>query len=104
MNVWRPDWQQHAICRGMDTNIFMPKRGDYHGVKRAVAICHTCPVIQQCRNYGLQLDEDGLTFGIFGGLTQFGRQQIFREERRTGKPSAARTITPGLNATHDRAS
>ena len=100
MNIWRPDWQQHAVCRGMNTELFMPKRGDHHGVKKAIAICNTCPVIQQCRDYGFQLEEEGLVFGVFGGLTQSHRDKALTSERRTGQRSPARTApTPGLNAT-----
>lgn len=102
MNINRPNWQQHAVCRGMSTELFMPKRGDHHGVKQAVTICHTCPVIQQCRDYGFQLEEEGLVYGVFGGLTQSGRNKALKEERRTGKPSAVRTVKPGLSANHDR--
>lgn len=98
MNVWRPDWQQHAICRGMDTQLFMPKRGDHHTVRKAVKICYTCPVIQQCRDYSFQLEEEGLLFGVFGGLTQYGRREAFKEERHTGQPSPLRTVKPGLDA------
>lgn len=99
MNVWRPDWQQHAICRGMDPNLFMPKRGDHHGVKKAVDLCHTCPVIQQCRDYSFEMEEEGLLFGVFGGLTQSHRDKALSYERRTGQRSPDRIApTPGLDA------
>lgn len=103
MNVWRPDWQQHAICRGMATDLFMPKRGDHHTVRKAVAICLTCPVIQQCRDYSFQLEEEGIVFGVFGGLTQHGRDKALTYERRTGRPSPDRIApTPGLNANNEQ--
>jgi len=57
------DWQEDAACNGVDTGVFVidDKRHGRNGVyasphtriklANALAICHSCPVQQQCRNY-----------------------------------------------------
>jgi WhiB family redox-sensing transcriptional regulator len=56
------DWIKEAACRGMDTNIFFPERGDTKTVKLAKRICSTCSVQTQCREYG-EMER----FGFWGG-------------------------------------
>lgn len=63
-------WMKRASCRGMDPNLFMPVRGENTKTKKAKAICADCPVISQCRDYGLELAQQYDTHGIFGGLTR----------------------------------
>jgi WhiB family redox-sensing transcriptional regulator len=64
----RPKWMKDAACRGMDPDLFMPQRGKINDVNAAVAVCHTCPVINECREYGRHE-----RFGIWGGLS--GRER-----------------------------
>ena len=61
---------KRAACRGMDPNLFMPLRGENTKTKRAKEICATCPVLYDCRAYGLELAKQYDTHGIFGGLTK----------------------------------
>ena len=70
------DWIKQAACRGMDTNLFFPERGDTDGYKRATAICRACDVRPQCAQYGAELDRQELTPGIFGGLSQRQRRKL----------------------------
>jgi WhiB family redox-sensing transcriptional regulator len=58
------DWIEQAACRGMDTNLFFPERGDIAAVNKAVEICNSCPVKKECREYG-----DMETVGIWGGAS-----------------------------------
>lgn len=62
------DWIKDAACRGMDTNIFFPERGDTASVRLAKSICNGCKVQQQCRTYG-----DMERFGFWGGESVRGR-------------------------------
>src|SRR5262249_13695489 len=46
-------WQQHALCRGMDSSVFFSPSGEHGAEKRerekkARAVCRRCPVIQPC--------------------------------------------------------
>lgn len=67
------DWMEHAVCRGLDTNIFYPSRGE--AASPAIAICATCPVTQQCADYAVAIRQK---HGIWGGLTEANRRRIER--------------------------
>ena len=69
----RADWMQYAECRGMDPELFHPTRGEVSAHIKAV--CHSCPVIVQCRQMALA---DHTLQGVWGGLSE--RQR--REQRR----------------------
>ena len=60
----RPEWQQHAACRGTDTKQWFPGRGD--DVRPLREMCASCPVATECLEFALQFEEGG---GIWGGLT-----------------------------------
>src|SRR5205807_7773943 len=66
------DWQVHAACRGMNSSVFFhpeSERGDARAQReaRAIQICRSCPVITQCREHALSVQEP---YGIWGGLGQ----------------------------------
>ncbi len=77
-------WQIEGSCRGLDPDLFFveSERGsvrDKH-VARAKAICAECPVMQSCREHGLNTQE---AYGIWGGLTRHERQATLRRQRWT---------------------
>ena len=74
------DWRKDAACRGMDPGFFMPERGDANLIKAAKQICDTCPVKNECRDYGLEEHRRSDLDGIFGGLTKIERLRILRTE------------------------
>ena len=76
----RPDWQKQAACRGMDVNIFFPRRGETEKAKQAKRICSTCPVIEECREYSFELAQEFDTIGIFGGLASINRKHMMRDK------------------------
>jgi WhiB family redox-sensing transcriptional regulator len=41
--------------------------------KIAKELCKTCPVVEQCRNYGIMAAEP---YGIYGGLTPEDRGRL----------------------------
>lgn len=63
----RPDWHQHAACRGMNPNLFFPGRGE--PITNARHVCNGCPVKQQCLDFAIT---NGETIGIFGGTSERG--------------------------------
>lgn len=67
----RPAWQADAACRGVDTEVFFPRKGG--GGREARAICAVCPVREQCLELAL---EDSTTAGIFGGTGERERRRI----------------------------
>lgn len=69
-------WKADAACRGMDPSLFFFDEDNHwtpEGVAQAKRVCEGCPVIAECREYGL-----AEKFGIFGGLTERERRWIRR--------------------------
>lgn len=75
-----PEWTEQGRCRGMDPKVFFPPDG--LGVQAAVAICRSCPVQEPCLEYALT---NRIQHGIFGGVSERGRDRILRERRRQRK-------------------
>lgn len=78
----RPGWQMAAACRGLDTELFFPARGE--SVSEAKAICAECPVRIDCAEYAF---DSGQRFGIWGGATE--RERRRRRAARRSEESAA---------------
>lgn len=72
------DWLSEARCKGQPTAIFFAADNE-RGTKlrrneqRAKQICWSCPVLEACRNYAVNADEQ---YGIWGALTPSERQQV----------------------------
>lgn len=72
-------WQAKAACRGPQSAVFFPpshfERKDEKAAReaRAKAICATCPVIRECLEYALRIQEP---HGIWGGLNEVERRQL----------------------------
>ena len=68
--VPRPgDWAQHRLCKGMDTAIFYPTRGE--PTEPAKAICANCPVKAECLDYALTTFQE---HGVWGGMSERERR------------------------------
>ena len=65
--VWRIryDWQESALCRGEDADLFFPERGSPGD--SAKRVCVNCNVRLDCLEYALANSE---RYGIWGGLTE----------------------------------
>lgn len=77
------DWQLHGSCRDYDTEIFFHPEGERGSTRRkraatAKAICATCPVMAECREYALANNEP---YGVWGGLTQEERKELALQRR-----------------------
>ena len=66
-----PNWFQHAACKGVDTNIFFPERGDHVTYRLAIQICDSCSVSIECLQYALENNERS---GVWGGTNGDGRR------------------------------
>lgn len=64
-----PQWMRQAACKGTDPDLWFPERGEL--TSEARAICQTCPVRQNCLEYGLRE-----RFGIWGGMSERARRQL----------------------------
>ncbi|OUS83116.1 WhiB family transcriptional regulator [Rhodococcus sp. NCIMB 12038] len=85
------DWQHRASCRGTDTAIFFPdgERGNVRARREHAAkqICHTCPVLAECRDHALTTTE---AYGIWGGMSETERTRHTRRTRHAARPPRAR--------------
>ena len=75
------DWRTRAACRGMDTDMFFPERGDGAAVDAAKAVCGTCPVAADCLDEAINLPDGWGAFGIWGGTSGRQRRIMVRTER-----------------------
>lgn len=66
------EWRERGACRTVPTSVFFPERGG--DVRPAKAICATCPVIEECREWALTLPE---MFGVWGGLSERQRKGAY---------------------------
>jgi WhiB family redox-sensing transcriptional regulator len=85
------DWQLHGACRGMNSEYFFHADAERGRVRewreaRAKAICQTCPVILECREHALNVQE---AYGIWGGLGENERREIIAQRRRTTRSVGA---------------
>lgn len=65
------DWARLGRCRTAPSDIFFPGRGD--DVAPARAVCAGCPVLAECREYGLTYAP---LVGMCGGLTGRERRKL----------------------------
>ena len=85
------EWQFQGACRGRDPEMFFHPDGERGPRRRArenaaKAICATCPVLAQCREHALRVQEP---FGIWGGLSEEDRAAIYtRQGRRFLTPAS----------------
>ena len=80
------DWQRHAACRGMNSEVFFhpdgerdPRRSER--VEVAARICAGCAVREPCRDWARRVAEP---YGVWGGLSEDERAALL------AKPASAR--------------
>ncbi|MDQ6782316.1 MAG: WhiB family transcriptional regulator [Actinomycetota bacterium] len=83
----RESWRWSAACRQVDHDLFFPvgKSGEAAvEIKRAKAVCASCPVREACLAFALATNQE---FGIWGGYDERERPGLRRKWR------AARALT-----------
>lgn len=76
------DWRDVASCREQDPELFFPKgyEGPWqHVIEQAKQVCRRCPSADACLQFAL---DEGVSDGIFGGLTAKERDSLIRSVRR----------------------
>ncbi|QUH00654.1 WhiB family transcriptional regulator [Saccharopolyspora erythraea] len=71
-------WQLKAACRDLaSSRFFHPdhERGNSRDERErnAKKVCHTCPVIRECRAHALATREP---YGVWGGLSEHERRTL----------------------------
>ena len=87
-DLW--DWQLQGACRGENSDVFYHPDGERGRARaqrenRAKAICHTCPVIELCREHALA---SGEPYGVWGGMSESERVVALRSRRTHATVSA----------------
>ena len=78
-DLW--EWQFDGACRSVDPESFFLEYNE-RGVSKkkkelkAVALCNTCPVKDQCLEHALKVPE---MYGVWGGMTEEQRRIILRK-------------------------
>lgn len=71
-------WQDDALCREVDGDLFFPTEGREH-LAEAKRLCAGCPVRTQCLTFALEGNE---RFGVWGGLSTKERDALKVAARR----------------------
>lgn len=66
-------WKDQAACLDADPDLFVGDDVTPIERERAVAICHGCPVREECLAYALDTRQ---MFGIWGGLDERQRRAV----------------------------
>jgi len=86
------EWHGRGLCAGEDPDVFFPSHGDPGAEARR--ICGICPVRDDCLEYSIEADEDG----IWGGLDQGERRNLRRRQRRRAAATPARATGKRVKA------
>lgn len=62
-------WRDRALCKGEDTIMFYDQRY-FHRIK---ALCAGCPSRTECLDFAVR---NGITSGVYGGLTSKERKSL----------------------------
>lgn len=89
-------WQEQALCRQVDPELFFPDKGEWISSLIARKICASCPVIQRCHAAAVRNGE----YGVWGGTTEKQRQAS--GARPAAPPSRRRRIGEVINVLHSR--
>jgi WhiB family redox-sensing transcriptional regulator len=82
----RTDWFDDAACRDADTATFFPSSDA--AAEKAKAICATCPVREECREYAVTTRQPD---GVWGGLTAIERHRLIRRRQKAARKERSRT-------------
>ena len=77
-------WRDQGRCRGLDTALFFPGRGD--SAADAQQVCAGCPVARKCLVHALAIPEK---FGIWAGTSERERRRIRRRLGLSKRSAAA---------------
>jgi WhiB family redox-sensing transcriptional regulator len=69
-------WMANAACRGLDPDLFFPRRGDSSA--EAKKICSGCAVRAECAALAAEHHE---RHGIWGGMSERDRKRARRRRR-----------------------
>lgn len=73
------EWRDRAACLGLPSDLFFPDdSGSNSLAEGAKAVCVTCPVLHECREWALEHERK---YGVAGGMTPNERQREWRRRQ-----------------------
>lgn len=86
-DLW--EWQVLGACRRAGSEVFFHPEGERGAQRRAriqtaKRICSSCPVVQQCLEHSLTVEEP---YGVWGGLSEEERDTYLARRRQVGAAS-----------------
>ena len=74
-------WKEDSKCLDMDVNIFFEKYEEDIGLRAVIdRMCGSCPVAQECLQWGISHDE----WGVWGGIyLELGKKSEEFNEHKT---------------------
>lgn len=75
------EWSNRAACLGAEPELFFPVGiggAAIDEVTAAKAVCATCAVLDECREYALRTRQP---FGVWGGLDEEQRRARWADDR-----------------------
>lgn len=87
-------WKLKGACRKRkpdgtlvhNPELFFPEGRAEHYQQPGKRVCVGCPILARCRAWALTHDE----FGIWGGLSEYDRRRMKRQDRQQFRNSAGR--------------
>lgn len=86
----RAEWMRDGACRQVEGYDFFPESMTSPQAARAVALCNSCPVQEQCARYAMVND---IEYGIWGGLSPRARREIATSRSRRARETEKQTYT-----------
>ena len=77
------EWADRGACRTVPTEVFFPGRGA--STEAAKAVCRSCPVLGECRDYAVAV---GGLKGVWGGLAEVERKRLRAAQVASPPPAA----------------
>lgn len=74
-------WWREAACVDLDPEMFFPAPSQRSRIRRAVAVCCSCPVVDECLRSALRMETKRSAenrHGVWGGLTPEQRYKLAR--------------------------
>lgn len=90
------EWQYDGLCRQVEPERFFSPESERGAAKTereeaAKRLCRRCPVIMECREHALSVEEP---YGVWGGLSQDDRRLILGKWTAGDHGSIARRGAP----------
>lgn len=85
-------WRRWAACRDAEPELFFPIGSTgpvLLQIEEAKRVCRSCPVIEECLEWALELGE----VGVWGGLSEDERKSLKRREQRRELRAKAKART-----------